>query len=381
MGLIIFSTVGTSLIEKLKVDESGNFKEYKYDDNSENFCCLVEKGYKRLCEKVNNVEKYSAEIHSLLKFGIYEKEIEQIYFLVSDTLYGAVCGAILKKYLSKIKSEIIKLDELNAKNTKGITNSILEKVCNLFDKYRIRNNECYINITGGFKSVIPYFSILSMLYKMHLFYIFEDSDTLINLPPLPIEYDYLIIEGYEKIIENAIKNNSITNSEYTSLPEQLKILFQEETDNKYIPLALLTLLVYSKQDKVKIINYTDAYNENQIDIDNFFNIDLIVKDLIRKLKNLNITTEKQFNDLRNENIKHSKIDEDKERIFTILKDKAKGIQYRILYIPVFSENKFTEVHIYDFETIKSQYDDEEYKNRLKNRIKNSNYQIKNKYFF
>lgn len=47
-----------------------------------------------------------------------------------------------------------------------------------------------INITGGFKGVVPYLTLLGMFHGIDVVYVFETSDALIRLPPLPIRFDH-----------------------------------------------------------------------------------------------------------------------------------------------------------------------------------------------
>ena len=46
-----------------------------------------------------------------------------------------------------------------------------------------------LNPTGGYKGVIPFVTVLGMLYGKRSVYIFEHAEQLINLPPLPFSFD------------------------------------------------------------------------------------------------------------------------------------------------------------------------------------------------
>lgn len=45
------------------------------------------------------------------------------------------------------------------------------------------------NVTGGFKGVVPYLTLLGMFDNRDVIYVFETSDAVIRLPPLPVRFD------------------------------------------------------------------------------------------------------------------------------------------------------------------------------------------------
>ncbi|UYN93745.1 MAG: putative CRISPR-associated protein [Enhydrobacter sp.] len=47
--------------------------------------------------------------------------------------------------------------------------------------------EVQLNVTGGFKGVVPYLVLFGMFRRMPVSYVYEASDTLITLPPVPLE--------------------------------------------------------------------------------------------------------------------------------------------------------------------------------------------------
>mgnify|MGYP001001031091 CR=1 FL=1 len=53
-----------------------------------------------------------------------------------------------------------------------------------------------INITAGFKGTVPYLTILGQVFKIPLQYVFERSDNLITIPPMPIGFDVIAIEEF-----------------------------------------------------------------------------------------------------------------------------------------------------------------------------------------
>jgi len=65
--------------------------------------------------------------------------------------------------------------------------------------------EAAINMTGGFKAVVPFLAIYGQLYRIPTYYIFENAEELIQLPQLPINYDFSLVEDYYTAFEDANK--------------------------------------------------------------------------------------------------------------------------------------------------------------------------------
>jgi len=280
LSRIIYTSVGTSLIEKLNIDSERNYRDYKYDDTSETFKQLYDAALNKLKKQAIKKE-CSAEINSLETFGISKDD--SLILLLSDSLYGLLCGRILEEYLrNKVKKiELFKLENLNEKNQSGLTRKVLRDLCELFDDCKFP--EKYLNITGGFKSLIPYFSTLGMIFQIPIFYIFEDAEKITYIPPLPIEFNSNIISGYEKIIFNAVNNNQISIGEYNQLPENLKILFERKDNETITPSILTDILAIKFIEKIKVISFSEMYNRNNYDETHYKDMENIIKLIILKV--------------------------------------------------------------------------------------------------
>lgn len=55
-----------------------------------------------------------------------------------------------------------------------------------------------INITGGYKATIPFLTILAQVNRCRMYYIFEETDSLIKIPYIPIDVKWKIFEENEK---------------------------------------------------------------------------------------------------------------------------------------------------------------------------------------
>ncbi len=86
---------------------------------------------------------------------------------------------------------------LQIKDKKAFQNNGLVELLNRF--YSIAGNNyanTILNITGGFKALIPYLTILAQVNQVKIQYIFEDTDTLIEIPFLPLKIDDELFERW-----------------------------------------------------------------------------------------------------------------------------------------------------------------------------------------
>ena len=166
---------------------------------------------------VKNNKDASAEIKSLKKIGEQLKDNLDVYLLASDTILSNVAAEIIKEYFEEDKQitirEIKHIKELQVFNAKDFSQ---EGLINLISEIETIANNYYenvvFNITGGYKAVIPYITIMAQINQCDIYYIFEDTDTLIKIPKTPIRVDYdEIEENYDllkELEENWVENYS-----------------------------------------------------------------------------------------------------------------------------------------------------------------------------
>lgn len=140
----------------------------------------------------------SAELNSLYKLGIQSGD--KIVLLSSDNFQGRVCAEMISFCLQKRFSifendiDIKRIEGLQVHDEKLLRESGLKNLVKAMLSYL--SNESYrysydiiINPTGGFKGIVPFLTILGMLYGRKSVYVFEYAKQLITLPPLPFSFD------------------------------------------------------------------------------------------------------------------------------------------------------------------------------------------------
>lgn len=149
----------------------------------------------RIQEKSDSPEflrKLSAETNSLQALDVKSRDI--VSLLVTDTGIGKDCAEELKKVIKEyfkcsVEIKIIKglqVEDAKMFKSKGISN-LFEGIGMIRQRYTM---ETILNITGGFKSVVPYMALYGLFYGIEVVYLFEFSEHLIKLPPAPLGVDF-----------------------------------------------------------------------------------------------------------------------------------------------------------------------------------------------
>lgn len=61
-----------------------------------------------------------------------------------------------------------------------------------------------INFSGGYKAIIPFLTIIAQLEDIPMYYIYEESDYLMEVGGLPVNFDWLAIEALKPLLKNYI---------------------------------------------------------------------------------------------------------------------------------------------------------------------------------
>ncbi len=210
----IVTMVGTSLFENyIEDNKDENFKDYidslrdrgaeEYEGEKKRINYIrnkLEGWFSKKEDKIN----ISAEIKSLAKLMEELKDTSEIYLLYSDTVLSRLAGEFLKEKASqflelngsKVHCEVI--SDLQVKDrqkfTRGMVN-LIKEIYNISGEYW---KDVVINITGGYKATIPYLTILGQVNRCPIYYIFENTDALIEIPHIPLNVDWTIFGRNKK---------------------------------------------------------------------------------------------------------------------------------------------------------------------------------------
>lgn len=254
---VLINTVGTSILGGFLLSEEIrtllNSADSSEKDKNILFGRAKEFVDNKIQDSVKNIGVISAEINCLNKIGVQSGDY--LYFLVSETVDGELCGNLLTKicreyFQTDCFIKIIpglQVHDARLFEREGL-NNFVEEVIRIYERYR--GYEIILNTTGGFKAVVPYTTLLGLVFGLSTYYIFERSNQLIKLPAAPIDFDVDILTSLDTVISE-IKGDymelsrflEVTGLQYDDLDKLSGALVHEDG---FVTLSPLGNLIYMR---------------------------------------------------------------------------------------------------------------------------------------
>ncbi|MEI8044635.1 MAG: putative CRISPR-associated protein [Verrucomicrobiota bacterium] len=138
----------------------------------------------------------SAELNSLERLRVAEGD--EVVLLATDTADGHACAEMLSRTIQQVwrgvRTTVERIEGLQVRDAKrlreaGLTRFLQVVLRYVDDPQRRHGGGVVLNPTGGFKGVVPFLTVIGMLFRVKTVYVFEFSEALIELPPLPVGFD------------------------------------------------------------------------------------------------------------------------------------------------------------------------------------------------
>ncbi|MDY6782173.1 MAG: putative CRISPR-associated protein [Cyanobacteriota bacterium] len=253
----VICSVGISAAKALKKRPSELIKWIEEQLSPDNAAETLFSQFRDIKPEGENLKSHlSAEIHSLVRIGI-EKQ-DRIILLASSTNDGYCCalavGKYLKYYWEGIIVEVEQIEGLQVTNaelfqTKGVV-EFVKSIVNKVDSYGA--SHIILNPTGGYKALVPYTVVLGMLKGVKCDYIFEQSTTVLELPPLPVEFRRSQFDAYKDLFEKIERETAISQEEWERrVPYTEKARFEPlvEVSNGQVTLSAVGFLFLDEMRK------------------------------------------------------------------------------------------------------------------------------------
>jgi CRISPR/Cas system-associated protein Csm6 len=161
-----------------------------------------------------NEDKNPAEISSLYGFKEqYSSEINSNnvkVVLVHSPGIGKICANKIKYLIENSngffngwKCELEELTDLDINNINKFKKSVEALTDIIREQYYIQElHHLYLNITGGYKALLPYLTMIGMAVgkEISAFYLFEDSPLILRLPVYPFSFDLRLWRDWRGIL-------------------------------------------------------------------------------------------------------------------------------------------------------------------------------------
>lgn len=391
----VITMVGTSLFENYLKEEDNNIVRGYLEDIRDKSA----KEYNEEIERVNSIknrisewinkktnkENISAEVKSLIKLKErFKEENLEIYLLCSDTITSKLAGEILKEVLENFllsKNDKVEFSEESIINNLQVCSAkaflryglsiLVERIMEISGGYW---ENVLINITGGYKVTIPYLTILAQINRVSLYYIFEETDELIHIPPSPLNINFGLFEKYSHIlnkVEEGIENiNELKRKipEYDGFYNDFKTLLWE-IDNGVLfnPLGDMFWRKYKSSLLVQVPQMSDYFRLTKAEkerihrsvLELYERLEKVVSDIKEKNKK---TVIERIIGLGENDLRHAQVI-DKDNGTFIFKS-TKETHIRLLYsFEINKSGEVTSIIIYNF--VLEKFDHNEYIDKFK----------------
>jgi putative CRISPR-associated protein (TIGR02619 family) len=268
MQKLLICTVGTSIANQCAIQRQMMKYHIPWEDADKGDGAELRKqitGYLKQDEhnpqKKENLGNICAELNVLSRLNM--EKADRIVFLASDNAQGRVCAEMLKLAsinafeLSEAAVEIRRIEDLQVldakklreRGLKNLVKAVLDYLANDSVRY---SYDIILNPTGGFKGVVPFITILGMLYGQRSVYLFEFAEELINLPPLPFSFDIQLYNRVRPALSYTEENVAVSEDAFLSrvvnyVPEEhdLFMAFTEPFDDHNITISALAYCLYN----------------------------------------------------------------------------------------------------------------------------------------
>ena len=255
MSTHVITPVGTSILTNhpdIRSSENGDYekihgKSLEYWSNSS-----YERRINNIRTKITEWAKgkisrneidASAEITSTVKLLEKLKSDLHVQLLATDTIESKLSAEIVKAVLDGhvdahghninvfFKPDIDVVHGLQVTNQPefedvGMMN-LFERIEGCLPEEGSDYYKTILNITGGFKGVIPYLTIVGQLYNLPQYYIFENTENLLRIPHLPIQFDWGLVEQYYPYLKKDLEPKHDK-----KIGDELKALHLMQQNNK-----------------------------------------------------------------------------------------------------------------------------------------------------
>lgn len=271
----IITCAGTSLLEKFyegKMDSDyKRLKKGKRFSEWGNYPRQIKIMKENVKKEIKNVNA-CAELTSLYQIANkYSGEVIEVHLLATDTVVSVLAAELIREALINFqKSEPwakeffvyftpeYGIDVIKGLQVEDVGKFTGEGVTNLLRRIEEITGGNYedtvFNVTGGYKVLLPYLTILAQINEAPMYYIFEETDELITIPPLPVDFDYQLIE------ENYSAFEVLKKTEERNLPSvgYFKKDFEKEGDEFFDQLK--------RQGVLKVIKLQNGEEKVALDI-------------------------------------------------------------------------------------------------------------------
>jgi len=166
----------------------------------------------------------SAETNAL---GRLLRERDRLVLFHSQTEQGRRCAEALRRHFARGLRRLVAL------------------LADRIEKERRQGREVLINATGGFKAEIAYATLVGLLFDVPVSYIHEEFRDLIEVPAMPVAWDYSTFADWEEFFAwidgEEPRPTDEVERRWPHLPNEVRVLLEEDDGYTYLSAAGVAL--------------------------------------------------------------------------------------------------------------------------------------------
>lgn len=271
----VICTIGTSIANGCKLQPEYFKPGHAWEEDTKEFEQQISR---RVAKVRRSIHKVSAEINSLERLDLTCSS--KVVLLATDNAASKACANALKKFIAQYfdlaeqNIEIKRIEGLQVHDVKALKERGFRELVKTVLNYLTDDNLNYqydviLNPTGGYKGVMPFLTVLGMLYGRPSVYIFEHAEQLIYLPPLPFTFDIDIYNRVVPALKRIDEQTAISEQEYysyiidyTESEKPLFTSFIEPIGDNMVTISSLSEVLLSIESR----NSTPTVSQNVIDL-------------------------------------------------------------------------------------------------------------------
>jgi len=239
MNQTVICTIGTSLARECPSLAGFQRRASSWDEDTIALTREIEARIGRHdLREPSSLTELSAELNSLQRLGLGAGD--HVVLLATDTAEGRACGEMLARcvtnvfHLPETDVRVVRIEGLQVRDAERLRKVGLVKLLDTILTYvmdpQIRfGSEIVLNATGGYKGVVPFLTVVGMLFRLRTVYIFEFAETLICLPPLPFSFDLHLYQRALPALNEIVRESFVPEEQFfrkiTNFQEHERDLF------------------------------------------------------------------------------------------------------------------------------------------------------------
>ncbi len=188
----------------------------------------------------------SAETNAL---GRLLRERDRLVLFHSQTEQGRRCAEALRRHFARRHTvELVEVTDLTYTESRFKLRGLRRLVALLADRIereRRQGREVLINATGGFKAEIAYATLVGLLFDVPVSYIHEQFQDLIEMPAMPVAWDYSTFADWEEFFAwidgEEPRPTDEVERRWPHLPNEVRVLLEEDDGYTYLSAAGVAL--------------------------------------------------------------------------------------------------------------------------------------------